>query len=153
MSEENDSFQNTKISRKEFLRLMGAGSLFIGLSAFGISNTLKTIREASAAKYSDSPLIDEGQFQSPDLKDGSEMKEAPPVLNEGEFLNGSNTTGMEEFQPPDLKDGSEMKEAPPVLNEGEFLNGSNTTGMEEFQPPDLKDGSEIKGAPPIVDEE
>jgi len=43
-----DSLKDKKISRPEFLKLMGAGSLFLGLGAFGISNVLKNIREASA---------------------------------------------------------------------------------------------------------
>jgi len=117
MSEDNNSVQNKKISRGEFLRLMGAGSLFVGLGVFGISNILKTIREASAAKEAASPVIDEGQFQPPNLKEGSEIKGSPPVLNEGEFLNASNTTAMEEFQPPNLKEGSEVKEAPQIVDE------------------------------------
>jgi hypothetical protein len=41
---------DNKISRPEFLKLMGAGSLFFGLGALGISNIFKNIREASATK-------------------------------------------------------------------------------------------------------
>ena len=48
MSDDQDSLKDKQISRREFLKLLGAGSLFLGLGAFGISNILKTIREASA---------------------------------------------------------------------------------------------------------
>jgi pimeloyl-ACP methyl ester carboxylesterase len=48
MFDEQDGFKNNKISRREFMKFMGAGSLFLGLGALGISNILKNIREASA---------------------------------------------------------------------------------------------------------
>jgi pimeloyl-ACP methyl ester carboxylesterase len=48
LSHEQDSLKDNQISRRGFLKLMGAGSLFLGLGAFGISNILKNIREASA---------------------------------------------------------------------------------------------------------
>jgi hypothetical protein len=48
LSDEQDSLKDNQISRREFVKLMGAGSLFLGLGAFGISNVLKNIREASA---------------------------------------------------------------------------------------------------------
>jgi Epoxide hydrolase N terminus len=47
-----------EISRKHFLKLMGAGSLFLGLGTLGISNLLKTFGEASASKMG-SPVISE----------------------------------------------------------------------------------------------
>jgi pimeloyl-ACP methyl ester carboxylesterase len=37
-----------KVSRRDFVKLMGAGSLFVGLGALGIPNIIKNIREASA---------------------------------------------------------------------------------------------------------
>jgi pimeloyl-ACP methyl ester carboxylesterase len=48
MSDEQDSLKDNKISRREFVKLAGAGMLFLGLGAFGISNVLKNIREALA---------------------------------------------------------------------------------------------------------
>ena len=48
MSDEQDSLKDNQISRREFMKLVGAGSLFLGLGAFGISNVLKNIREVSA---------------------------------------------------------------------------------------------------------
>ena len=48
MSDEQDSLKDNQISRLEFIKLAGAGTLFFGLGAFGISNVLKNIREASA---------------------------------------------------------------------------------------------------------
>jgi pimeloyl-ACP methyl ester carboxylesterase len=48
MSGEKDNFKNLKVSRKDFMKIMGAGSLFLGLGAFAIPNIIKSIREASA---------------------------------------------------------------------------------------------------------
>src|SRR3954469_5372521 len=48
MYDEQDSLKDNQISRREFMKLAGAGTLFFGLGAFGISNILKNIREASA---------------------------------------------------------------------------------------------------------
>ena len=48
MSGEKDNFKNLKVSRKDFIKLMGAGSLFVGFGAFAIPNIIKNIREASA---------------------------------------------------------------------------------------------------------
>ena len=48
MFDEQDGLKDNQISRREFVKLAGAGTLFLGLSAFGISNILKNIREASA---------------------------------------------------------------------------------------------------------
>ena len=47
MSDDQDSLKDKQFSRREFLKLLGAGSLFLGLGAFGIPNILKNIREAS----------------------------------------------------------------------------------------------------------
>ena len=58
MSTDQDNFKK-EISRKGFLKLMGAGSLFLGLGALGIPNVLKTFGEASAGKIG-SPSISEG---------------------------------------------------------------------------------------------
>jgi hypothetical protein len=43
-----DGFGHNIFSRKDFLKLIGAGSLFVGLSASGILNVLKNIKGASA---------------------------------------------------------------------------------------------------------
>ena len=48
MSDDQNSFKERQTSRREFLKLIGAGSVFLGLSAFGISNVLKNIKGASA---------------------------------------------------------------------------------------------------------
>jgi hypothetical protein len=48
MSDKQDGLKNEQFSRWEFVKLMGAGTLFLGLSVFGISNLLKNIKEASA---------------------------------------------------------------------------------------------------------
>jgi hypothetical protein len=48
MFDEQDGLKNNKISRREFMKFMGAGSLFLGLGALGISNVLNNIRKASA---------------------------------------------------------------------------------------------------------
>jgi hypothetical protein len=47
-----DSLKDTKIPRREFLKLMGAGALFLGLGAFGISNLLKTASAINASNMS-----------------------------------------------------------------------------------------------------
>jgi pimeloyl-ACP methyl ester carboxylesterase len=39
---------SNKVSRRDFVKLMGAGSLFVGLGALGIPNIIKNIREMSA---------------------------------------------------------------------------------------------------------
>jgi hypothetical protein len=59
MSDEQDSLKDRQISRAKFLKLVGAGSMFLGLSAFGISNFLKTfsIREASAVNETGNKII------------------------------------------------------------------------------------------------
>jgi pimeloyl-ACP methyl ester carboxylesterase len=48
MSDEQGGLKDNQISRREFVKLAGAGTLFLGLGAFGISNVLKNIRESSA---------------------------------------------------------------------------------------------------------
>ncbi|MFL6460844.1 MAG: twin-arginine translocation signal domain-containing protein, partial [Nitrososphaeraceae archaeon] len=48
MSDKQDSLKDNQISRRGFLKLAGAGTFFLGLGAFGISNILNNIREASA---------------------------------------------------------------------------------------------------------
>src|SRR4051794_7744734 len=48
MSDEQDGLKYNKISRRDFLKFVGAGTLLFGLGAFGISNFLKNIREVSA---------------------------------------------------------------------------------------------------------
>ena len=48
LSDVQDSSKDNKISRREFVKIMGAGSLFFGLGALGISNFLNNIRKASA---------------------------------------------------------------------------------------------------------
>ena len=52
MSADQDNFGDRKIGRKDFLKLMGAGSLFFGLGALGISNVLNTFRVASGGNIS-----------------------------------------------------------------------------------------------------
>jgi len=48
MPDKQDGLKNEQFSRGEFVKLMGAGTMFLGLSVFGISNFLKNIKEASA---------------------------------------------------------------------------------------------------------
>jgi hypothetical protein len=48
MSHKQDGLKNGQFSRREFVKLMGAGTVFLGLGTFGISNLLKNIKEASA---------------------------------------------------------------------------------------------------------
>jgi pimeloyl-ACP methyl ester carboxylesterase len=43
-----DSSKDNQISRREFMKFVGAGTFFLGLGAFGISNFFNNIREASA---------------------------------------------------------------------------------------------------------
>ncbi len=57
LSDDQDSLKDKQISRRQFVKLMGVGSLFFGLGAFGISNVLKTIREASAIKEAVPPVL------------------------------------------------------------------------------------------------
>jgi hypothetical protein len=47
MSDKQDGLKVTRFSRRDFMKLVGAGGLFLGLGALGISN-LKNIGEASA---------------------------------------------------------------------------------------------------------
>ena len=57
MSDDQDSLKDKQLSRREFLKLLGAGSLSLGLGVFGISNVLKTFREASALNETAPPLL------------------------------------------------------------------------------------------------
>ena len=56
-SDDQDSLKDKQISRQEFIKLLGAGSLSLGLGVFGISNILKNIREASAITEPASPVL------------------------------------------------------------------------------------------------
>ena len=57
MSDDQDILKDKKIGRREFLKLLGAGSLSLGLGVFGISNVLKTFREASALNETAPPVL------------------------------------------------------------------------------------------------
>ena len=57
MSDDQDRLKDKQFSRREFLKLLGAGSLFLGLGAFGIPNILKNIREASAINQTAPPVL------------------------------------------------------------------------------------------------
>ena len=57
MSDDQDSLKNKQFSRREFLKLLGAGSLSLGVGIFGISNILKTFKEASAITEAASPVL------------------------------------------------------------------------------------------------
>ena len=57
MSDDQDSLKDKQFSRREFLKLLGAGSLSLGLGVFGISNVLKTFREASAITEASPPVL------------------------------------------------------------------------------------------------
>jgi pimeloyl-ACP methyl ester carboxylesterase len=48
LSDEQDGLKDNQISRREFMKLAGAGTFFLGLGAIGISSVLNNIREASA---------------------------------------------------------------------------------------------------------
>jgi hypothetical protein len=41
MSDKQDGLKKEQFSRREFVKLIGAGTMFLGLSVFGISNLLK----------------------------------------------------------------------------------------------------------------
>ena len=57
MSDDQDSLKYKQFSRREFLKLLGAGSLSLGVGIFGISNILKTFREASAINQTAPPVL------------------------------------------------------------------------------------------------
>ena len=57
MSDEQDSLKDKQFSRREFLKLLGAGTLSIGVGIFGISNILKTFRETSALTQGTLPVL------------------------------------------------------------------------------------------------
>jgi pimeloyl-ACP methyl ester carboxylesterase len=63
MSNDIDIFKDKQFSRREFLKLLGAGSLSLGLSIFGISNLLKNFREASAINET-APLVLSGNMSN-----------------------------------------------------------------------------------------
>jgi pimeloyl-ACP methyl ester carboxylesterase len=67
MSDGKDSLKDKPISRREFLKLMGAGSLFLGLGAFGIPNILKNIREASAMNQTAPPVLQENMSKNKNI--------------------------------------------------------------------------------------
>ncbi|MFL6411812.1 MAG: epoxide hydrolase N-terminal domain-containing protein, partial [Nitrososphaeraceae archaeon] len=69
MSNNQDNLKDGQISRAKFLKLVGAGSMFLGLGAFGISNILNNIREASA--------------QGANATNATEASAAPPGNNLG----------------------------------------------------------------------
>ena len=48
MVENRDIFGKINVSRRDFMKLIGAGSLFVGLGAFGIPNVLNNIKGALA---------------------------------------------------------------------------------------------------------
>ena len=48
MFENHDIFGKIDISRRDFMKMLGVGSLFVGLGISGIPNVLKNIKEASA---------------------------------------------------------------------------------------------------------
>lgn len=64
MSDEQDSLKDKQFSRREFLKLLGAGSLSLGVGIFGISNILKTFREASALTQGISPPVLQGNMSN-----------------------------------------------------------------------------------------
>jgi hypothetical protein len=57
MSDDLDSWKDKQFSRREFLKLLGAGSLALGVGFFGVSNVLKIIREASATTEAGPPVL------------------------------------------------------------------------------------------------
>jgi pimeloyl-ACP methyl ester carboxylesterase len=60
MSDNQDSLKDKQFSRRDFLKLLGAGSLSLGVGIFGISNILKNIREASALNETAPPVLPGG---------------------------------------------------------------------------------------------
>src|SRR5687768_1580196 len=81
MSEEKDNFKGLKISRKDFMKMMGAGSLFLGLGAFGISNILKTFPEASASKLTSPTNRNVSNMTSPTISNATNM--TSPAIGKG----------------------------------------------------------------------
>ena len=64
MSDDQDSLKDKQFSRRDFLKLLGAGSLSLGVGIFGISNILKTFREASALTQGTSPPVLPGNMSN-----------------------------------------------------------------------------------------
>ena len=60
MSDNQDSLKDKQFSRRDFLKLLGAGLLSLGVGIFGISNILKNIREASALNETAPPVLPGG---------------------------------------------------------------------------------------------
>ena len=50
MFSSKDDFEKKNISRRDFMKLLGAGSLFVGLGAIGIPNILKNIESVSCQR-------------------------------------------------------------------------------------------------------
>ena len=76
--------KDNKISRRQFIKLVGAGTLFFGLGAFGIPNLLKNIREASAitTQVSAQPSISTLQSgQGSNATNATGAIVAPPINN------------------------------------------------------------------------
>lgn len=55
MSDNQDGLKDEKFSRREFVKLMGTGTMFLGLGAFGMSNLLKNIKQASGTTEAEPP--------------------------------------------------------------------------------------------------
>jgi Epoxide hydrolase N terminus len=81
MSDGQDSLKDNKISRRQFIKLVGAGTLFFGLGAFGIPNLLKNIREASAI----TPQVS--------------ARPSISTVQSGQGLNATNATGASAVPP------------------------------------------------------
>jgi hypothetical protein len=52
MSANHDNFGHKRIPRKDFLKLIGTGSLFVGLGTLDIPNVVKNIKGVSATTLS-----------------------------------------------------------------------------------------------------
>ena len=55
MSDNQDGLKDKKFSRRQFVKLMGTGTMFLGLGAFGMSNLLKNIKQASGTTEAEPP--------------------------------------------------------------------------------------------------
>jgi pimeloyl-ACP methyl ester carboxylesterase len=92
MSDGKDSLKDKPISRREFLKLMGAGSLFLGLGAFGIPNILKNIREASAINQTAPPVLQENMSNNKNITNNmnnlnnSDIRPFHVNVQEGELI-------------------------------------------------------------------
>ena len=79
MSEDSDNFGDRKIGRKDFLKFMGAGSLFFGLGALGISNVLNTFRAASG-----------GNISNTTTTNATSNASVPPLASQQSVPTGTN---------------------------------------------------------------